>query len=60
MGRIIPDDGMPDAINQRLVLDTEIEAGQLPRLNRILALRDLGFSLEQIAGYFDISPPYRA
>ncbi|NJN79691.1 MAG: MerR family transcriptional regulator [Anaerolineales bacterium] len=24
-------------------------ANQLPRLNRILALRDLGFSLEQIA-----------
>ena len=28
-------------------------AGQLPRLNRILALRDLGFSLEQIAGMLD-------
>src|ERR671925_475829 len=26
---------------------------QLPRLNRILALRDLGFSLEQIAGMLD-------
>src|SRR5215210_9235594 len=25
-------------------------ANQLPRLNRIIALRDLGFSLEQIAG----------
>ncbi|MBL8062330.1 MAG: MerR family transcriptional regulator [Anaerolineales bacterium] len=33
-------------------------ADQLPRLNRILALRDLGFSLEQIAGMFDedVSP----
>jgi len=31
---------------------------QLPRLNRILALRDLGFSLEQIAGMLDedVSP----
>lgn len=28
-------------------------ADQLPRLNRILALRDLGFSLEQIAGMID-------
>lgn len=28
-------------------------AEQLPRLNRILALRDLGFSLEQIAGLLD-------
>lgn len=28
-------------------------AEQLPRLNRILALRDLGFSLEQIAGMLD-------
>jgi DNA-binding transcriptional MerR regulator len=28
-------------------------ADQLPRLNRILALRDLGFSLEQIAGILD-------
>ena len=28
-------------------------ADQLPRLNRILALRDLGFSLEQIAGMLD-------
>lgn len=28
-------------------------AGQLPRLNRILALRDLGFSLEQIADMLD-------
>lgn len=28
-------------------------ADQLPRLNRILALRDLGFSLEQIAGLLD-------
>jgi DNA-binding transcriptional MerR regulator len=28
-------------------------ASQLPRLNRILALRDLGFSLEQIAGMLE-------
>ncbi|HEX6271039.1 MAG TPA: MerR family DNA-binding protein, partial [Anaerolineales bacterium] len=28
-------------------------ASQLPRLNRILALRDLGFSLEQITGLLD-------
>ncbi|MBN8657200.1 MAG: MerR family transcriptional regulator [Anaerolineae bacterium] len=28
-------------------------ADQLPRLNRILALRDLGFSLEQISGMLD-------
>ena len=28
-------------------------AEQLPRLNRILALRDLGFSLEQISGMLD-------
>jgi len=28
-------------------------AAQLPRLNRILALRDLGFSLEQIASFLD-------
>lgn len=28
-------------------------AGQLPRLNRIIALRDLGFSLEQIAGILE-------
>ena len=28
-------------------------AEQLPRLNRILALRDLGFSLEQIAGMLE-------
>jgi DNA-binding transcriptional MerR regulator len=28
-------------------------ASQLPRLNRILALRDLGFSLEQISGLLD-------
>ena len=28
-------------------------ADQLPRLNRILALRDLGFSLEQITGMLD-------
>ena len=28
-------------------------ANQLPRLNRIIALRDLGFSLEQIAGILD-------
>jgi DNA-binding transcriptional MerR regulator len=28
-------------------------AQQLPRLNRIIALRDLGFSLEQIAGMLD-------
>ena len=27
--------------------------GQLPRLNRILALKELGFSLEQIAGLLD-------
>lgn len=33
-------------------------ADQLPRLNRILALRDLGFSLEQITGMLDedVSP----
>jgi DNA-binding transcriptional MerR regulator len=31
-------------------------ADQLPRLNRILALRDLGFSLEQIAGVIDENP----
>jgi DNA-binding transcriptional MerR regulator len=33
-------------------------AGQLPRLNRIIALRDLGFSLEQISGMLedDLSP----
>jgi DNA-binding transcriptional MerR regulator len=33
-------------------------AEQLPRLNRIIALRDLGFSLEQIAGMLedDLSP----
>src|SRR5215212_3560685 len=28
-------------------------AKQLPRLNRIIALRDVGFSLEQIAGMLD-------
>jgi DNA-binding transcriptional MerR regulator len=28
-------------------------ASQLPRLNRILALKDLGFSLEQIAQLLD-------
>ena len=28
-------------------------AEQLPRLNRIIALRDLGFSLEQISGMLD-------
>ena len=28
-------------------------AEQLPRLNRIIALRDLGFSLEQVAGMLD-------
>ena len=32
-------------------------ADQLPRLNRILALRDLGFSLEQIAGMLDEELP---
>ena len=32
-------------------------ADQLPRLNRILALRDLGFSLEQIAGLLDEDLP---
>ena len=32
-------------------------ADQLPRLNRILALRDLGFSLEQIAGLLDEELP---
>ena len=32
-------------------------ADQLPRLNRILALRDLGFSLEQIAGVLDEDLP---
>jgi DNA-binding transcriptional MerR regulator len=32
-------------------------ADQLPRLNRILALRDLGFSLEQIAGMLDDDLP---
>ena len=32
-------------------------ADQLPRLNRILALRDLGFSLEQIAGMLDEDLP---
>ena len=32
-------------------------AGQLPRLNRILALRDLGFSLEQIAGLLNDDLP---
>jgi DNA-binding transcriptional MerR regulator len=31
-------------------------AGQLPRLNRILALRDLGFTLEQIAALPDDLP----
>lgn len=33
-------------------------ADQLPRLNRILALRDLGFSLDQIAGMLDEELPY--
>lgn len=32
-------------------------AEQLPRLNRILALRDLGFSLEQIGGLLDDDLP---
>jgi DNA-binding transcriptional MerR regulator len=32
-------------------------ADQLPRLNRILALRDLGFSLEQISGLLEKSVP---
>jgi DNA-binding transcriptional MerR regulator len=32
-------------------------ADQLPRLNRILALRDLGFSLEQISGMLDDNVP---
>ena len=32
-------------------------ADQLPRLNRILALRDLGFSLEQISGMLDDDLP---
>jgi DNA-binding transcriptional MerR regulator len=32
-------------------------ADQLPRLNRILALRDLGFSLEQIGGLLDDDLP---
>ena len=32
-------------------------ADQLPRLNRILALRDLGFSLEQIAGLLNDDLP---
>jgi DNA-binding transcriptional MerR regulator len=32
-------------------------AEQLPRLNRILALRDLGFSLEQITGLLDEELP---
>ena len=32
-------------------------AEQLPRLNRILALRDLGFSLEQIAGLLEEDLP---
>jgi DNA-binding transcriptional MerR regulator len=32
-------------------------ADQLPRLNRILALKDLGFSLEQIAGLVDGNIP---
>jgi DNA-binding transcriptional MerR regulator len=32
-------------------------ADQLPRLNRILALRDLGFSLERIAGMLDEDLP---
>jgi len=30
---------------------------QLPRLNRILAYKDLGFSLEQIRGLLDDEPP---
>src|SRR5512135_3610869 len=32
-------------------------ADQLPRLNRILALQDLGFSLEQIGALLDESLP---
>ncbi len=32
-------------------------ADQLPRLNRILALRDLGFSLEQLSGLLDEDLP---
>src|SRR5512140_443157 len=32
-------------------------ADQLPRLNRILALQDLGFSLEQIGGLLDENMP---
>ena len=32
-------------------------AEQLPRLNRILALQDLGFTLEQIAGVLDADLP---
>lgn len=32
-------------------------AAQLPRLNRIIALKDLGFSLEQIAGLLDDDLP---
>src|SRR5688572_25840217 len=32
-------------------------ADQLPRLNRILALRDLGFSLEQLTGLLDEDLP---
>ena len=32
-------------------------ANQLPRLNRIIALRDLGFSLDQIAGLLDEELP---
>src|SRR5690349_6063348 len=32
-------------------------ASQLPRLNRILALRDLGFSLDQIADLLDNEVP---
>ncbi len=35
-------------------------ASQLPRLNRILALKDLGFSLEQIAGLLDGQLSYEA
>jgi DNA-binding transcriptional MerR regulator len=33
-------------------------ANQVPRLNRLIALKDLGFSLAQIAGFLndDLSP----
>lgn len=32
-------------------------ADQLPWLNRLLALKDLGFSLKQIAGLLHADPP---